>query len=343
MSNDRKKERHRLKRKERQRDLRKARNASPYRALIAPNQPLVCYFNANWREQGLISLHCLKSLRNGDNAFGVFLIDLFCCGLKDAFGRFGMTRGEFQEHLDRTSKQIAMGLVPADVETVRRLVAGSIRFAKRNGFKLPHHYDRWIAMLDVAPDQPDADLADFGHEGNADKLLYIGEMDDLPRRLVSGNVEEFIRRPGVEYVARTPVPPGDEGDFDDEDAYDEELDEDAEDPVIDAETLEREVLGPTRRRMLDKITEWCFANHQVPQPRLAEAIDLMNLAALRAQSILGPEGEQPNEDDLAAQVPEPELTLAVAQLDAFLRTFKTPDEFLGALGPPGLDEEEEEG
>lgn len=76
-----------------------------------------------------------------------FLVDMWCAGLKDARGRLSATMDAFQEWVPNPRGGIRQGFKQVDPAAVRRLVAGGIRFAEQNGFRLPSRDQRWTAML----------------------------------------------------------------------------------------------------------------------------------------------------------------------------------------------------
>ena len=55
-----------------------------------------CYINSNWHDDGMATLLVFRPAVDGDFALAGFLIDVWCCGLKDAWGRLSLTRAEFE-------------------------------------------------------------------------------------------------------------------------------------------------------------------------------------------------------------------------------------------------------
>ena len=82
----------------------------------------------------------------GGTALVGFLVDLWCAGLKDAWGDLHVTRADFEEHSERARARMGVELAELDTATARKLIAGGIRFARQNGFRLPAHYERWVAQ-----------------------------------------------------------------------------------------------------------------------------------------------------------------------------------------------------
>jgi len=213
------KERKRLKREKKKAEQRRAASVSPYKRVGEAGEIEACYINEDWERDGTAAIHVLRRTPGGGHAVASFLVDLWCAGLKDAFGRLDISMDEFHDNLDRVQDETT--LVQTDPELVRQLLAGSIRFARQNGFRLPPHYERWLNVFGGVGDVASADLSHFGKDG---KLLWVGPLEDLRRRLIGCTPEEFIKRPDVDFIAEvTDVEEYDDSDDDDE--YDPEFDD----------------------------------------------------------------------------------------------------------------------
>src|SRR5438874_4398584 len=103
MSRQNKKERQRLKRKRKQMQLRKERNASIFKKLAQVDSPIRCYINAEWRNKGMAEIIVLRDVPAGGRIFAAYLIDAWCSGLKDAFGRLNVTLDDLEDHLEQAN------------------------------------------------------------------------------------------------------------------------------------------------------------------------------------------------------------------------------------------------
>lgn len=213
----RRKERQRLKREKRKAQMRRAASQSPYERVGTVGEVEACYINADWHDKGMASLFLLRRNPAGGHAMAAFLIDIWCVGLKDTWGRLDFTAEELDEYMKRARERSHAQLVRIGLEDARRLVAASIRFAHKNGFRLPDRYERWVKLLGELAPISDSDLTRFGKGG---KLLWIGPVDDLRKRLIACTPEEFFSRPDVVFIA------GDESRLvDAEQRFHEELDQ----------------------------------------------------------------------------------------------------------------------
>lgn len=352
MSHDaRKKEKQRLKRKQKQQQSRKAAASTPLDRIARSGGELECYVNSNWQATGMAMLQVLGRARDGRVAYAGFLIDVWCVGLKDVYGRREISRLEFDEVIDFQREEQPVARVTA--AEARRLVAAGIRFARQNGFKLPPHYDRWTAIFGDLGDVASADLTGFGVEGG---LCYIGTKAFLQRRLAACGVDAFLARPDVEWVMDdgTPRHPS-EVDYaedwgDDEDDAEFELDEEGEHLLGEiAQSISR--VGDQAE---DAVRRWCFETGRAPHPLLREALNtllvsVIPLAAYMRAAEEDPEGaaamEVPSFEEFTSmnldRLPPAErasLGHAMEQVSDYIRQFKSPVDMLASLHgdtPPG--------
>ena len=96
-SNARKKEKHRLKRLKKKKEIRRVETISPFRRAGMFDATLECYATANFFEKGLGDFIVLGQVPGGSYVMAGFLVDFWCVGLKDAWGRPVPSRLEFEE------------------------------------------------------------------------------------------------------------------------------------------------------------------------------------------------------------------------------------------------------
>jgi hypothetical protein len=199
-----------LKRAKKQKEARRLQTLSPFRR-AAHNGQIECYRGRT--DEGIGTLMVLGHITSGSYAMAGFLIDFWCVGLKDAFGQKQIARAEFDQQIMPQWRTGGETIGKIEPEAARRLIAGAIRFSHQNGFRLPEHWDRYAAILGDLGDIAKADLSEFGVDG---KLRYVGTQQFLRERLAKCSVDEFLRRPDVEFVFQAPGFDGDEETFDDD-------------------------------------------------------------------------------------------------------------------------------
>lgn len=339
-----KKAKHERKREARRRELVRARNASPYRTAGRIGEAVACYINADWQEQGIAAMYVLKRVPGGGMIMAAFFVDLWCAGLKDAWGWLNASREEFEEQVLHGGMTDQVELVRTDLDLVKQIVAGGLRFAEQNGFRLPPRYERWVAVLGDIGDWRSADLGEFGVEGG---LRWVGPMSDLKKRLIGCSIDEFLARKDVEFITDVG---GDDESF--EDAEFDGVDEDEDAGEIDEEI--EEFVDDLHNRWTNAVRQWCFANGQVPHPRMGEAVGVLLESLMQIPADSEGEGEDSAEEHAAVvfenlnrligitQGPDAEgLRAAMAQVDAFVQSFPKPEAMAAAIGldPSSMEED----
>ncbi len=349
MSKPTKKERRRLKQKLKHKQSIKLRNESPYKRLAAAGRVESCKVNDNCRTQGLFSIYARVSVPNRPPTLACFLVDKWCMGLKDAWGRLDITQEEYHDFMESAKSRADFKLVDLDPDEARRLIAGGIRQAKEMGFRLPPDYGKWVKAMGVGDDWASADISDFGIDG---KYRFVGPISHLADRLIDGDVEKFFARPDVDYIAG--MYDGDDfaDDYEEYEDYDEDEDEfdDEQDEEWDDEEAKREfeeVLGGTAEGMYNAALKWCFANGEEPHPHLRDAAFLMLAASanLPQQDLDAGNPTSPSVEDILSLAPPEhrgQLSGAVQQIGRMAASYPNPDAFADAAGLELPDDEEDE-
>lgn len=320
----RRKQKQRLKREEKRRQLQKQNHLSPFKKVELSSELVACYVNTDWRERGQATAFVLRELRDGSLAFCCFLVDSWCAGLKDCWAKFDVLGSEFDHHVQYMSKQLGNTIMRVPMEDIRCLFSAGIRFARKNGFKVPADWSRCASFLGTSLDIEHASLDGFGFEGNPDMLCWSAPMHDLRNRLIGTTAEEFLRRPNVKYFVEV---------GEDELA---ELDEMNEinaiagnltlDSVTDRQ-FDLLVQGAHKHAEAGakNVAAWCLQNGRTPSTRLKDGV-LLGMLVDSSPARSGQDST--NEPQHLAQA----VQLAAAQyLEADLRNRELPAELREAL------------
>ena len=156
-----------------------------------------CLVPASLFEHGLGTLVFSRALPNGHIALSLFLLDMFCLGVKNAFFTMG-TKLEYEAHLSGCS--ISQGLEPMHPACFRKLVEGGVAYAQELGFN-PHA--DYVVARQIFGDVDSAACPtrfEYGREG---KPLYVSgphetsaqvraTLDQLERHLGPGNFHYLV-------------------------------------------------------------------------------------------------------------------------------------------------------
>jgi hypothetical protein len=138
-----------------------------------------CLINRGGTDMGLVRILLSRKQPNGDIVWAVFLVDLMCLGVKDAF-----CNANFSPYLYRT--KVADGVFeerpePCPPERAHQIIYGAIAYARQFGFE-PHHDFALAQHLLDPPDryEPTDDIP-FGRDG---KPFFVpGPYDDVEKIL----------------------------------------------------------------------------------------------------------------------------------------------------------------
>lgn len=264
----------RQKREKKRHDHRRQAAVSPVKR-AADGEVVACVVNGDWRTRGQAIPFVLRRGPGGSLVMASYMVDLWCAGLKDAWGGAGVGMAEFDGYVDTMDERLDGTYRAATLEEVVGIVAGAVRFARQNGFKLSKGWDKWCGLLGEL-DYEQADLSAFGVKG---KLVWVAPMEDLRRRLIGSTVEAFLARPDVEFVTETGWDAGDvpfagEGD---------ELEELSDEDLMD----EAEPVGIA---LAESVADWCEGDGREPSPDLP-LVAVAYLVTLVREQMTDEEGE----------------------------------------------------
>lgn len=136
------------------------------------------YIEKNWESLGLAHLLVSRIREDGSADYAVFLVDLFCLGVKDAFFAANVTESELREFVDqRLPKDFRERFHPT---CAKKLIEGALAYAEKLGFA-PHRDFRKarkvLSGIDAA-----VCPRDFTY-GRAGRPCYIRGSEDSDERV----------------------------------------------------------------------------------------------------------------------------------------------------------------
>jgi len=134
-----KKDRQRLRRQKKHAQLKKREGGGAHSRIARGAEVAECWMNSDWQEQGGAFIYVLVRKPGGGLATASYVIDPWCAGLRRANGALEFSREAFHEMVHRIDVVADRVFVKTDPAMAKRLVAGGIRFARQNGFRLPRH------------------------------------------------------------------------------------------------------------------------------------------------------------------------------------------------------------
>ena len=153
-------------------------------ALIEPGLPLLhardfplygCWIMEGWRDAGITPVIVAREQEPGKIMFGVYMVDLYCLGIKDVFTRTDYSLNRFERELPKLCSGAPQ---QCSVELAHEVIYGGLEYAEKLGFQPHPDYHKQMAdlMLDPPDAHPRVDHVAFGKDG---KPLYVsGPYDD---------------------------------------------------------------------------------------------------------------------------------------------------------------------
>ncbi len=161
------------------------------------------HISRDWQESGLAQIVVVRQLPNLKYLVAVYLIDIFCLGLKDTFLKPQLKYQDVIEFLSYFPEE----LVECSFEDARSIVLGSIEYAKQLGFE-PHR--DWKKTNAIIEHERDFERKfKFGKDGLP---LYIqGPNDDTQK--IMAKLNPLIEKSMAHFVSEADLK-GDIDDFD---------------------------------------------------------------------------------------------------------------------------------
>ena len=162
-----------------------------------------CLIDSGWRERGLAQILLSRRQPNGNLVIGIYLVDIFCLGLKNTVCNADISLPEYRKMKERMFPDST--LIPIPPGNARRIIRGAIEYARRWDFKPQEDFELSRFMLEGLP-EPDNDFtAEFGRNG---KPLYIAGPDDDFEAII-GTLTRTAGKGNYDFIA-----PLKTGDFD---------------------------------------------------------------------------------------------------------------------------------
>ena len=155
-----------------------------------------CYLNTDWQERGLARIVVTRRQENGRAMVGVFLVDIFCLGLKNTFCNEGLTTRQIDDDILPGCYQ---NEAPAriGINYAKEIIYGAVDYARRLGLESHPNFELSRHVLGTEEFSKARGLQ-FG--GPREKPLYIaGPDDDVPA--VLRKLREKLGEDGFEFIA----------------------------------------------------------------------------------------------------------------------------------------------
>lgn len=124
-----------------------------------------CWVQKNWQDSGLAVVCVARRQPDGNIVFGVYLVDYYCLGVKDAYFNVDIPPAVFQR--DFLPKIFRSAGTPTRIspDLAHEIVYGAAEYAQQFGFRPHADFKRAQLILDPPEAHPRTGAVTFGKDG----------------------------------------------------------------------------------------------------------------------------------------------------------------------------------
>ena len=128
-----------------------------------------CWIMDGWQDTGITPVIVARIQDNDRIMFGVYMVDYYCLGIKNAYTRVDYSRNRFERELPKLCANVP---VSCSVELAHELIYGALEYAEKLGFEPHPDFSKQKAdqILDPVDAHPRTNGVTFGKDG---KPLYV--------------------------------------------------------------------------------------------------------------------------------------------------------------------------
>lgn len=170
---------HRTEHKQVQKQVQAPGGDSPQRHVRqARSYPIAdCWVQRGWEQSRLAVVVVTRQQPNGQLAFGSYLVDVYCLGVKDALCNADIPPGEFQREFLPQIYRAAGQPLKISPDLAHEIIYGSIDYARQFGFRPHRDFAQAQLILDRADVHPLTGQVQFGKNGKP--FFVAGPYDNV--------------------------------------------------------------------------------------------------------------------------------------------------------------------
>lgn len=173
---------------------------SPVKYIIQKGRSLdfhECLINDDWQKSGMASVLISKKMPSGHFIIALYLIDIYCLGLKNVLHKFNVENAEYEEFVEMAYSRYN-AVLKIDTVFAHNLIYGAIDYAEDLGFN-PHKDFKLLEYL-LDPDliSDEIDEIEFGKDG---KPLFIEGPDDNAGQIIR-KLKEAVGEGNFDHIAK---------------------------------------------------------------------------------------------------------------------------------------------
>ncbi|MEA4936724.1 MAG: plasmid pRiA4b ORF-3 family protein [Paludibacter sp.] len=158
----------------------KARNLPVYKCLV----------NSNWKDNGIAEILISRKHANGNLTTGMYMIDLYCLGVRDSFYHFNRPEFEFNELVENLSEGLDM--IPIDYALAHNIIHAALEFSEDLGFK-PHKDFTSVTQYILEEDTEDVELIEIECGLNGKPMFIMSDsFTEAQSRKIINQLEQAV-------------------------------------------------------------------------------------------------------------------------------------------------------
>ncbi len=160
-----------------------------------------CWVNRDWEKSGTSSICVSRIHANGNVTFAMYLVDLYCMGVKESLYNFNESIDVFNKHLLKINENIEM--IKIDYVLAHNIIYAAIEYADELGFK-PHHSYTAITQYLLEEDTEDVELMDISCGCNGKPMFVKTEfMSNVESHRVIAQLNKSVGEGNYDLIIKT--------------------------------------------------------------------------------------------------------------------------------------------
>ena len=182
-----------------------------------------CWISSDWKDAGICSIVVARKHTSGNLTFGIYLVDIFCLGLKNSNPVFNKPEYEYDDLLDKIFSTHMFGKTSIDYVLAHNIIYGAVAYAEELGFK--PEKDWALSQMILEEDTEDVELIEIEFGKNGKPYFINGPYDNVQKVVNTLNKSVGDGNYEMTYFLGDPSRFVDDFDFDDDDDDDDDNDD----------------------------------------------------------------------------------------------------------------------
>ncbi len=147
-----------------------------------------------WQEQGITPIVIARQQAEERVVYGVFLVDLYCLGVKNAYWKTDISLRQFNRDIPHLCSDMPE---PCDVSLAHEIIYGAIEYAQHYGFEPHLDFKKASLVLDPPEAHERKHKVKFGKDG---KPFFITGPRDNPQAIIR-QLQHTAGEENFDYIA----------------------------------------------------------------------------------------------------------------------------------------------